>query len=98
MDYERDLSLQLSGHLRAKGKPTSVPSLTACFANQTIAIQRMTRSGWKLVRTTVTGPLGLFKIRLGDKQGTYRALVDSFEVDDTKYRVENYSPERRHRH
>ncbi|MEW6060046.1 MAG: hypothetical protein AB1551_07915 [Actinomycetota bacterium] len=69
----RSLTLQLAGHLTASGKLSSDDGSTACIAEMTVNIQRLTGGKWLTVKSVVTGQAGKYEDSIPDVNGTYRA-------------------------
>lgn len=68
---EREVGLSLGGHVVARGRVRPVDQ--RCFTS--VEVQRITRDGWKTLRTPDPDPEGRFRARLPDRPGLYRAVA-----------------------
>lgn len=83
--HARGITLALKKHLVAKGTVSlsdSADTLTACFAGVPVKIQRRKSGHWKNVGTTTTNDNGVYKRRIKDKPGKYRALAPKVSLND----------------
>ena len=71
--HSRSVTLKLKKHLVAKGVVSASDGFTACTASVPVKIQRKTSRGWKNVGSTTTDASGLYKKKIKDKPGKYRA-------------------------
>ena len=76
----RSLTLALTDHLTASGKLSSDDGSTACIAEMTVKIQRMTGERWLTVKSVVTGEGGKYEDSIPDVNGTYRAKAPKVSV------------------
>lgn len=96
--HSRTVTLNLNGHLIARGIVASADAFAPCVDNASVNIQKRRRfGGWRTVRTTTTAFGGAYHVRLPDEPGAYRAKVPrSGTTSDVC--TKDRSPRRRHRH
>jgi hypothetical protein len=95
--HGRTVSLGLRKHIVARGVVTAVDGFGACAAGEPVRIERK-KAGWKLVKGAVTDGSGRYKVRLGDREGRYRAVLAAGAESATDRCGAAFSPPRRHRH
>jgi hypothetical protein len=96
--HTRSVSLELNGHLTARGVLTAADGFTSCEASVTIKIQKRRRGGgWRTIRTTTTDAGGGYQVSLPDSPGSYRAVAMRGGTDSDVCPRTKSSP-RRHRH
>lgn len=94
----RSVSLDLHRHLRASGVVVAAPDHHGCFEGVIVSIQMSRMGEWTLVRATRTTAGGEFYLRLPDRKGTYRAVIEPTPSgSDAECAAASSSPER-HRH
>jgi len=72
---------------------------TACVASVPVKIQRRRAGGWRTVGSTTTTDTGVYKKRIRDRTGRYRALAPKVTLNDgADVCSRAVSPVRRHRH
>ena len=94
--HDRSVSLNLRRHLVARGHVNS--GFDACESNVTVKIQRRGGGRWRTVGTDTTNADGLYRERIPDRVGRYRAVVPRFAPDTDNVCVRDVSPRVRHRH
>jgi IPT/TIG domain len=94
-EHDRDVTLRLRGHLRARGAVSS--DLEACTDGVTVRIQRRKGGEWRTVRSVATNDAGAFGADLRDKPGRYRALVPALDAGPNDTCLRARSPVERHR-
>jgi hypothetical protein len=75
--HDRDVTLSLHGHLKARGRVTS--DLDACESGVRVKIQRRSH-GWKTVKRATTNNAGRYVAEIRDRDGRYRAIVTSQQM------------------
>jgi hypothetical protein len=95
--HRRAVSLGLRKHLIASGRVTAVDGFGACAADEPVRIERK-KAGWKLVKRGVTDGTGKYRVRLGDREGRYRAILTAGSESAADLCGAAASPPRRHRH
>ena len=78
--YVRGLSLRLVRHLVARGA-VDAGEASECSNGVEVRIERRRSGEWKTAATTSTGADATFKVRLKDRAGRYRAVVDETTGD-----------------
>ncbi|MGH2755150.1 MAG: plastocyanin/azurin family copper-binding protein [Actinomycetota bacterium] len=83
-EVSRRVSLNLEGHLRAKGRVrASGEGGDACIADVDVNIQKKRKKdGWKTIETTQTRDNGKYATKIPDKKGRYRAKIAEETRDD----------------
>jgi hypothetical protein len=71
--HQRNISLNLSGHLYASGQVTVSDGYQACLSQIPVVIKRYHNGQWKWLATTATRTDGTYRAYLHDHRGTYRA-------------------------
>jgi hypothetical protein len=94
--HDRDLTLRLRKHLRARGRLSVADGFAACFTGAEVEIQRR-KGGWRTVKKATADATGAFSARLRDREGTYRAIVAEETIGVETCHAAT-SPSRRHRH
>lgn len=74
-DRARWVGIRLARHLVVSGLVESDGDDRTCTAGVPVSIQRRVRGDWRTVAGTETNSEGLFRKRLNDRRGRYRALV-----------------------
>jgi hypothetical protein len=69
----RAVSLQLSGHLAARGRIRVLDGYPDCAAYEPVEIQRRRRSSWTTIGSTQTNQLGAYSVRVPNRSTAYRA-------------------------
>jgi hypothetical protein len=77
-EHDRDVTLNLKGHLTAKGKVTS--DLDGCTDGVTVKVQRRKNDTWKTVANVDTNDAGKYVADIGDRDGRYRALAPAVDA------------------
>jgi hypothetical protein len=96
--HDRSVTLNLNGHLTARGAVAATDGFAACESGVSVKIQeRGHGGGWRTVRTTTTDAGGEYRARLPDKPGSYRAVAPRVATA-TDVCPKDRSPRRRHRH
>jgi hypothetical protein len=98
--HERTITLDLRRHLVARGRVTVNDGFDACESGVTVMIQRRRPNGaWRTVETDQTDGDGLYRERIRDRVGVYRAVAVREVLnggDDVC--VRDRSPRARHHH
>lgn len=98
--HERTVTLKLTKHLVARGRVIANDGFDACESGMTVKIQRRRAGGgWGTVGTDQTNTEGIYRERIRDRVGIYRAVAVRQTVnggDDVC--VRDQSPRVRHRH
>lgn len=76
LDYGRSVSLSLRRHLKAKGAVTVEGGYANCGVGVTVKVMRVKDGALVQVASTKTDGLMNYVVRLPDKKGKYRAVVD----------------------
>ena len=96
--HARSVTLNLNGHLTARGVVNAADGFAACEDGVRVKVQkRRLGGGWRTVRTTSTDGSGDYQVGIPDRPGSYRALVPR-EGTDSDVCSKDKSPRRRHRH
>jgi hypothetical protein len=69
------ITLKLSGHLTATGRVKATDGARVCRTQRRVLVQRASGGSWRAVRRIRTGPQGVFRTKLPDTPGSYRAVV-----------------------
>jgi IPT/TIG domain-containing protein len=99
--HARSVSLTLKRHLVARGTVSltdSADTTTECFAGVPVKIQRRASGHWKNVGSTTTNDNGVYKKRIKDKAGRYRALAPKVPLTAPDFCSKAKSPTRKHSH
>ena len=97
--HSRSITLSLRRHLVARGMVRVGDGFTACVASVPVKIQRRRAGGWRTVGSTTTTDTGVYKKRIRDRTGRYRALAPKVTLNDgADVCSRAVSPVRRHRH
>jgi hypothetical protein len=94
-EHDRAVTLNLKGHLTAKGKVTS--DLDGCTDGVTVKVQRK-KNGWKTVANVSTNDAGKYVADIGDREGKYRALAPALDAGPNDACRKAKSPKEQHRH
>ena len=95
-EHDRDVTLNLKGHLTAKGKVTS--DLDGCTDGVTVKVQRQKNDTWKTVANVSTNDAGKYVADIGDREGRYRALAPALDAGPNDACLKAKSPKERHQH
>jgi hypothetical protein len=95
-DHDRDVTLNLNGHLTAKGKVTS--DLDGCTDGVTVKVQRRKNDTWKTVANVDTNASGKYVADIGDREGRYRALAPATDAGPNDACLQAKSSKERHNH
>jgi hypothetical protein len=93
-EHDRDVTLNLRGHLTAKGKVTS--DLDGCTDGVTVKVQRKKSGGWRTVANVSTNAAGKYVAEIGDRDGRYRALAPAVDAGPNDTCLQAKSPKVRH--
>ncbi len=74
-DHASDVTLRLSGGLRAHGHVRVPDGTTSCKANRLVMVERRRPGGWSDVGRDLSGALGSYRLHIPERAGTYRARV-----------------------
>ena len=98
--HEREVTLALRRHLVASGRVTAQGGFDACEAGATVKVQRRRPGGkWRTVGTDTSNAKGVFRERLKDRPGVYRAIAVRKELNGgNEVCREGRSPRVKHRH
>lgn len=98
--HERRISLQLCRHLVARGRVTATDGFNACESSMKVKIQRRRLGGgWGTVGTDQTNADGLYRERIPDRVGVYRAVAVRETVNGgNDVCLPDRSPRVRHHH
>jgi hypothetical protein len=99
--HSRNISLELSRHLRAAGRVTVDDGFNRCRRSRPVRIQRRRPSGWANVANVLTNDEGRFSTSLPDRTGRYRARAlwqEFVAVGDTHECAVTTSEAKRHTH
>ena len=92
------MTLNLNGHLSARGVVTAVDGFAACEDGVPVKIQKQGQGGgWHTIRMTSTRVDGDYHIGIPDNPGHYRALAPKGGTESDVCKKDR-SPRRRHRH
>ena len=90
--HDRSVTFRLKRHLVATGRVTAPDGYGSC-ASGWVSVFRRNDGGWKPVGSKLANQEGRFRVKLDDRPGRYRAVVEAdLECDSTESDV------RRHRH
>lgn len=78
--HDRSVSLNLRRHLVARGQVSAPDGTAACYQAVTVKVQRRVSGLWRTVEKTVTGTDGIYRTRLPDRIGKYRARAPRFAL------------------
>lgn len=99
VDHPMTASLSLTGHLYASGVVAPDDASPACSASAVTIKKRTATGSWQPVSSGVTSASGAFRIRIPDKTGRYKAVVNpSLTESGTDRCVGVESAVVRHRH
>jgi hypothetical protein len=97
--HERTITLDLRKHLVARGLVTVNDGFSDCASNVPVKIQRFRDGRWRTVDTTQTDPAGLYRERIPDRVGLYRAVAVRVEKNGgADVCARDRSPRVRHTH
>jgi IPT/TIG domain-containing protein len=98
--HEREVTLALRRHLVASGRVTAQGGFDACEAGATVKVQRRRPGGkWRTVGTDTSNAKGVFRERVKDRPGVYRAIAVRKELNGgNEVCREGHSPRVKHRH
>ncbi len=97
-NHSRNVTLKLKKHLVARGKVVVPDGFTACAVGVTVKIQRRKSGSWKTVGKDTTNSNGVYRDRIRDKQGRYRAVAKKVTLGSGDICLKDVSPKRRHSH
>jgi hypothetical protein len=80
--HPRTITLDLCRHLVARGLVTANDGFTDCSSNAPIRIQRLRDGRWRTVDTTLTNTDGVYRERIPNRAGTYRAVAIRLGLND----------------
>ena len=94
--YSRRLTLRLRKHLTAYGTVRSPSPL--CEQSARVSVYKKQDREWSLVASTRSGSDGIFRLRLPDRAGAYRAFARGTYPGGNTLCLESVSPRLIHRH
>jgi hypothetical protein len=74
--HARKATLKLRRHIQAQGKVTVADGFEPCANRVRVVVQREKGRRWVMVAKTLTTKTGRFEVKLRDKAGRYRAVVN----------------------
>jgi IPT/TIG domain len=80
--HPRTITLDLRRHLVARGLVTATDGFADCSSNAPIKIQRLRDGRWRTVDTTLTNTDGVYRERIPNRAGTYRAVAIRLGLND----------------
>ena len=80
--HPRTITLDLRRHLVARGLVTANDGFADCSSNAPIKIQRLRDGRWRTVDTTLTNTDGVYRERIPNRAGTYRAVAIRLGLND----------------
>ena len=95
-DIFRGIELSLRKHLVAKGQIAS--NEAGCIDAVSVEIARRKNGVWRIATVTSTDDAGLFKVKLEDRPGKYRAQIGQGETSDGRFCNAAQSHSVRHGH
>ena len=98
--HEREVTLELRRHLVAVGRITAQDGFDNCEAGVTVRVQRRRpHGGWRGVGVDRSNTKGVFRERVGDRPGVYRAIAVRKELNGgNNVCLRDLSPRVKHRH
>lgn len=75
IDHESALTLDLRGHLNARGAVSVSDGFAECLSGRIVRIERRVRGSWRFAGRDVTTSDGAYAVHLRNKDGAYRARV-----------------------
>ena len=98
--HEREVTLELRRHLVAVGWITAQDGFDDCEAGVTVRVQRRRpHGGWRGVGVDRSNTKGVFRERVSDRPGVYRAIAVSKELNGgNNVCLRDLSPRVKHRH
>jgi hypothetical protein len=80
--HRTTVSLKLGGSIIAHGEVRAADGTRACEARREVVIQRRgPGGGWQTVKTGNARPTGIYRIRIPNEDGSYRALIRELHLD-----------------
>jgi hypothetical protein len=73
--HQRSISIQLRRHLVVSGAVSVAGGFAACAEDALVRIQRLVSGVWRTIATTLTNDEGVYRVRVADRSGRYRALA-----------------------
>jgi len=96
--HARSVTLNLRGHLSARGAVSAADGFASCEDGATVKIQKRGRGGgWRTVATATTSAGGGYQEDIPDRPGSYRAVVTR-SATASDICPKDKSPRRRHSH
>jgi hypothetical protein len=98
--HEREVTLELRRHLVAVGRITAQDGFDDCEAGVTVRVQRRRpHGGWRGVGVDRSSTKGVFRERVSDRPGVYRAIAVRKELNGgNNVCLRDLSPRVKHRH
>jgi hypothetical protein len=98
--HEREVTLELRRHLVAVGRITAQAGFDDCEAGVTVRVQRRRpHGGWRGVGVDRSNTKGVFRERVSDRPGVYRAIAVDKELNGgNNVCLRDLSPRVKHRH
>ncbi len=97
--HERTVTLGLRRHLVARGVVQVADGFDDCAIDVTVKIQRLRNGTWRTIDSDQTNDDGVFRERIPDRTGRYRAVAVREELNaGADLCRRDRSPVRRHRH
>jgi hypothetical protein len=98
--HEREVTLELRRHLVAVGRITAQDAFDDCEAGVAVRVQRRRpHGGWRGVGVDRSNTKGVFRERVSDRPGVYRAIAVRKELNGgNNVCLRGLSPRVKHRH
>jgi hypothetical protein len=96
--HAMNLTLTLRHHLVAGGRLSAEDGFASCSAPVKVEILKKRQTRWITIATTMTQEGGTFRVRLGDRPGSYAARIAAFTTPETDVCEAATSRPVRHRH
>jgi hypothetical protein len=80
LQHDRSVSLDLRGHLRARGRVSVADGFAACSERVPVKLQRRSGGSWTTVARLDTDRRGRFSVLLPDVPGRYRAVAPAVRL------------------
>jgi len=97
--HPRTITLNLRRHLIARGLVTVDDGFSSCASDVPVKIQRLRNGTWRTIDSTRTDSGGLYRERIADRVGVYRAIATRVERNDgVDVCTRGKSPRERHTH